>query len=118
MNSTAALVLGQPLHRDDLARRHPVLLAARRDHRFHDFTTSLVPADSTSGHQTTRPRLASTRPAAPAGQAASEIVGEPLAHEQARAVHPRLHRGQADAQRLGDLGVRQALDVVHHERGR
>src|SRR5207302_3078780 len=40
------------------------------------------------------------------------IVGELLADPQPRAMHPRLHRGQADAERLGDVGVRQPLDVV------
>src|SRR6266545_5468978 len=34
-----------------------------------------------------------------------QVLGEPLAQEQPRAMHPRLHRGKADVQRLGDLGI-------------
>src|SRR3989449_11321738 len=46
-----------------------------------------------------------------------EVLGQALAHEQPRAVHARLHRRQADAKRLGDVGVRHALDVVQGQRG-
>src|ERR671935_154303 len=34
-----ALVSCETLDRDDLARRHAILLAARRDHRFHAHST-------------------------------------------------------------------------------
>src|SRR5436190_1391509 len=45
-----------------------------------------------------------------------QIIRQLLTHPEPRAVHARLHGRQADAERLGDVGVRQSLDVVHHER--
>src|SRR5207244_3702214 len=65
----------------------------------------------TVAYGTTAAGRASTSPVGP------EILGQLLAHPEPRAVHARFHRGQADAERLGDVGVGQPLDVVHHERG-
>src|SRR5256712_4952180 len=65
----------------------------------------------TVAYGTTAAGRASTSPVGP------EILGQLLAHPEPRAVHARFHRGQADAKRLGDVGVGQPLDVVHHERG-
>src|SRR5713226_63745 len=45
------------------------------------------------------------------------VVAQPLAEEQPRAVHARLHGRQADVQRFGDLRVGEPLDVVQEERG-
>src|SRR5262249_16289893 len=52
-----------------------------------------------------------------AGSGDAEIAREALTQEQPRAVHARLHRGQADPQRLGDLRVREPLHVGHEEGG-
>src|SRR4030095_11667225 len=77
-----------------------------------------LPVTSARIHETTRRRFASTRePAAYRVSGRLHVLGEPLADEKARAVHPRLHGRQADAERLRDVRVRQALDVVEHERG-
>src|SRR2546423_6645353 len=65
----------------------------------------------TVAYGTTAAGRASTSPVG------AEILGQLLAHPQPRAVHARFHRGQADAERLGDVGVGQPLDVVHHEGG-
>jgi len=71
----------------------------------------------TSRYLTIRAPKASTnrvgRPRSDAGQ----VIRELLAHEEPGPVHPGLHRGQADPQRLGDLGVRDPLDVVQDQRG-
>src|SRR5215471_18539217 len=45
------------------------------------------------------------------------IVAEAMSQEEPGAVHARLHGGQFDLKRLGDLGVREALDVMQQERG-
>ena len=45
------------------------------------------------------------------------VPGETFSQEEARAVHPGLHGGQTQVQRLGDLGIRESLDIVH-EKGR
>src|SRR5262249_16577722 len=74
-----------------------------------------LPLTSTSVHETTRrrPRSTSGRPGA---SGRLHVLGQALADEQPRAVDPRLHGRQADAQGLGDVRVREALDVVEHER--
>src|SRR5438132_8567510 len=74
------------------------------------------PPRVTSPYLSTRRRPAQLPPG-PRGRLlrALHVLGEALAHEQARPVHPRLHRRQADAERLGDVGIRQPFDVVQHQ---
>src|SRR5262245_45952773 len=51
------------------------------------------------------------------GSGRLEVVGQTLAEEETGAVDPGLHRGQADPEGLGDVGIGQALDVVKHDGG-
>src|SRR5262249_9493425 len=46
-----------------------------------------------------------------------EVISQALAQKQPRAVHTRLHRGQADGEELRDLRVRAAFHVVEDEGG-
>src|SRR4029453_555017 len=66
------------------------------------------------------PRRPAARPAlgrrGPGALRRLHVLGELLAHEEARAMHARLHGRQTDAERLGDVRVRQTLDVVHDQR--
>jgi uncharacterized membrane protein YdjX (TVP38/TMEM64 family) len=62
-------------------------------------------------------RALSPSPKRDAGSAAPEVLRKALAQEQARPVDARLHGGQADAEQLGDLGVRQPLHVVERKGG-
>src|SRR5213592_4073802 len=110
-----ALVAGQLLDRDDLSRRHAVLLAAGGDNRFHEpRPSSIVTSDEHLSDHTTTPRVNWTGAARPTRRhrgplrlCTLHVLGEAFAHEQARAVHPRLHRRQADAERRGDVRIRQ-----------
>src|SRR3989338_3442961 len=73
----------------------------------------------TSTYETTARRPASTGGAPPRAPrlGGPHVVSEPLTHEQPRSVDARLDRRQADPERLGDVGVREPLDVVQDERG-
>src|SRR3972149_6944414 len=73
----------------------------------------------TSTYETTARRPASTGGGLPRAPrlGGPNVVSEPLAHEQPRAGDGRLDRRQADPERLGDVRVREPLDVVQDERG-
>src|SRR3989442_12831488 len=46
-----------------------------------------------------------------------QVLSEPLAEKQSRAVDPRLHVGDADPENLADLQIRQTLDIAQDHGG-
>src|SRR5213593_650013 len=115
---SCSLFSRQLLDRDELSRRYAVLLASGRDHGFHGlgpFSTANVDEDPSEHRPTLRVNLGARQCRGVSHRL--HVVGELLANEEARAMYPRLHRGQTDTERFRDVGVRQALHVVKDERG-
>src|SRR5262245_29334500 len=134
-----ALGAAQALDLDHLAGGNPVLLPARRDHRFHRMPVlSSSRFDAACARTLMRPRPARFRqgkrgsrtasaahvpwccPSAAGDRsvptAGSHVLRQALAQEETRAVNPRLDGGQADLEGFGNLRIGQPLDVVEDER--